>query len=346
MAGNPLRWGLIGASDIAETRMLDAMRRVGDKVPAVYSRSAERASEFAARNDIDTAFTDLDQLLSRIDIDAVYISSKNEHHLAQAAAAAAAGKHILCEKPLTTDLRDARAMIAAARDAAVVLAVNHHLPAAGTHRKIRELVHAGAIGKPLAVNVRHATLLPDRLRGWRLSGEPGAGAIMDLTCHDASVVNPMLGVPAIEAVAIGVRQGPWNALSDDAVVSVVRYTGDVLVHMHDSFTSPFTMTYVQVHGDEGSIDANNVMTPEPVGDVFLTNARGRRQIEVVDRRHTYDVTLLAFRGAAAGEQPPVVAGEDAFAALAISVAVTEASSTGKSRLVEHLTTEPSQSRLT
>lgn len=148
MAGNPLSWGLIGASDIAETRMLDAMRRVGDGVAAVYSASADRANAFANRNDIEAAVTDVDQLLSRTDIDAVYISSKNDQHLAQAAMAAAAGKHILCEKPLTTSLPDARGMVMAARDAGVVLAVNHHLPAAGTHRKIRELVQAGAIGKP------------------------------------------------------------------------------------------------------------------------------------------------------------------------------------------------------
>jgi 1,5-anhydro-D-fructose reductase (1,5-anhydro-D-mannitol-forming) len=316
--------------------MLPAMTRVGDEVKAVYSGSATHGAAFAARNGIPQFYEALFLMLDRDDIDSVYISSKNDQHRAQVEAAALAGKHVLCEKPVGNTLAEARAMIEACERGGVAFAVNHHLPAAGTHARIRFLVHEGAIGRPLAVNVRHAALLPERLRGWRLSSEPGAGVIMDLTCHDASVVNPLLQLPAEDAVASSVRQGPWDSHIDDACISVIRYSSDVLVHMHDAFASPYTETYLEVHGDEGSITGLNVMTPEPIGEVLLITQSGRHQVDVPDRRHTYDITLEAFREAVSGHGRPIVNGADAFDALAVTLAVAAAASTGVRQPVERL----------
>ena len=322
-----LRWGLMGASDIAETRMLPALHRCGHRVTAVLSASDDRARTYASRNDIPHAFADIAAFTSCDEIDAVYVSSVNDLHLPQVRAAAEAGKHVLCEKPVATALSDAEAIIACCRAGDVVLAVNHHLPAAGTHRTMRGLVARGAIGRPLAVSVRHATLLPERLRGWRLSGVAGAGAVLDLACHDASVINPLLGTRAIETTAITAVQGQWAASSEDVSMAVIRYERDVLAQLHDSFTSPYTPTVLEVHGDAGSIRAVDVMTPEPVGTVVLTDHSGTHEIAVDDRRHTYDITLEAFSQAVVGAGRPVVTGEDAYQTLAISLAILESAAT-------------------
>src|SRR6476620_11214959 len=141
-----IRWGLVGASDVAAARVVPAMRAAGHTVVGVCSGSARRAAAYGIEHDLPLTTDDLDRLLSA-DIDAVYISSRNGEHAAQAQAAAAAGKHVLCEKPLATSLADARKVVEACEAAGVTLAVNHHLPAAGTHRRIRELVSAGAIGR-------------------------------------------------------------------------------------------------------------------------------------------------------------------------------------------------------
>src|SRR5262245_162917 len=110
----PLAWGLIGASDIAESRMIPAMRRSGHRIVALATSNRAHGEAFAKRNEIDLhsmEFT-LDGLLANRSIEAVYISSVNDKHLAHAAAAAAAGKHVLCEKPLSVDL-DSAGQIAA-----------------------------------------------------------------------------------------------------------------------------------------------------------------------------------------------------------------------------------------
>jgi 1,5-anhydro-D-fructose reductase (1,5-anhydro-D-mannitol-forming) len=324
-----LRWGLVGASDIAATRMIPAMRRLGHGVAAVCSSSAERAGAYAAAHGIPYATSSLDALLGRDDVDAVYISTTNQLHCAQTLAAAAAGKHVLCEKPLALSLPDAWSMVAACDDAGVVFAANHHLPGAATHREIRRMVTAGAVGRPLAVRVFHAVRLPERLQGWRLR-DPGAGAgvILDISCHDAAVTNALLSTP-IEATAIAVRQGPWDAAVEDAVMSVIRYDGDVLAQNHDAFTVPYAGTGLEVHGTDGSIVATDVMTQDPVGTVVLRDSSGAREVDIAHRPDLYDVALDAFAAAVTGQGRPAVTDVEGVHALAVALAVHEAAQSGR-----------------
>ncbi|MFF1831522.1 Gfo/Idh/MocA family protein [Paenarthrobacter sp. NPDC058040] len=336
MSAQPLVWGLVGASDIAAARMIPAMRRVGDKVVYVVSSDRGHAESYASRNDIPKHTTDIQALLADPEINAIYISSKNEHHQEQAISAMVAGKHVLCEKPIATNLGDALAMWDAAKNNGTVLAVNHHLPAAGTHRKIRELVADGAIGQLLSINVRHSTLLPERLRGWRLAGGPGAGVVMDLSCHNASVVNPLVGTAPLDVVASALSQGPWGpSATEDACSSSIRYGGGVLVDFQDSFTLPFTTSYIEVNGDRGSVLGNDIMTPEPKGAVMLTDSKGTREVNVADRRHTYDITLDHFRAAIRTGTRPIVDGVDAANTLALCLSILKSAASGQREPVEH-----------
>ena len=111
--GRPLGWGLIGASDIARTRMIEAIRAQPDSdVVAVMSSQIDRAQRYAAETNIPRAYDSLEAILSDPAVDVVYISTTNELHAQQTLAAARAGKHVLCEKPLALSLDDAREMVA------------------------------------------------------------------------------------------------------------------------------------------------------------------------------------------------------------------------------------------
>ncbi len=331
-----LRWGLVGASDIAATRVLPAIRRAGGIVQSVQSGSKDHGRGYAAGNEIPTATTELSEALAA-DIDAVYISSRNDQHAAQALAAAAAGKHILLEKPLAIDYAEAQSVVAACERAGVVLAINHHLPGAGTHARIRELVRGGAIGRVLSASIRHAVMLSERLRGWRLFGTPGGGVILDITVHDASVLNPLIGHPAQTVTALATSQGRWPATAEDAAMVAITYGADILAQTHDAFTSAFTETRLEVHGEEGSIVGRGVMTQDPVGQVFLTDRSGEREIPVDDRRDLYDIAIGAFAGAVAGEGSPAASGADGLAALAVAQAALTSSLTGRAVPISDIT---------
>ena len=133
-----LRWGLIGASTIAAEHMIGAFRANGGEVVSVMSANADRATRYAREHGIEHATTSLADLVASKEIDAVYISTTNDLHRDQVFAAAAAGKHVLCEKPLALTLADARAMVAECRKRGVVMGTNHHLRNAATHRAMRD----------------------------------------------------------------------------------------------------------------------------------------------------------------------------------------------------------------
>ena len=310
--------------------MIDAIRaQPGHEVVAVMSTNPQRAQAFAAENRIAASYTDLAALLADPQVHAVYISTTNELHKGQTLAAAAAGKHVLCEKPLAVTLADAREMVAACRRAGVVMGTNHHLRNAATHRKIRELVQSGAIGKPLFARVFHAVYLPPHLQGWRLTTpNAGGGVILDITVHDADTLRFVLGAEPVEATALAQQGGMASSTLEDGVMAVLRFDNGVLAQLHDAFTVKHAGTGLEVHGSEGSILARNVMTQKPVGEVILRNASGESQI-AVEHENLYARAVRGFAGAMAGNGAPSASGEDGVRSLATALAVLESSRTGR-----------------
>ncbi|MBM7324824.1 Gfo/Idh/MocA family oxidoreductase [Agrobacterium sp. S2] len=325
-----MRWGLIGASTIAKEWVIDAIRATGGDVVCVLSTKAERARSYAEEQGIPAAAASIDDLLNDPAIDAVYISTTNDLHCEQTLAAARAGKHILCEKPLATSLDDARSMVKAAKEAGVVLATNHHLRNAAPHRAMREAIRAGRIGKPLSARVFHAGYLPQHLQGWRLEKpEAGGGAILDLTVHDTDTLRFILDSDPIEAIAFSQAGGMGKAGLEDAVMGVLRFSNGVIAQFHDGFTTKFAETGLEVHGTEGSLIGRNVMSQRPVGAVMLRDASGEHKLPL-DHANLYEKVISAFNAAVAGEGQPSATGEDGIWSLATGLAVAEAARAGSS----------------
>lgn len=328
------RWGLIGASTIAREWVIGAIRATGGEVVSVMSTNAERGRAYAQANGIAKSVTSLDDIVGDAGVDAVYISTTNELHLEQAIAAARAGKHVLCEKPLALTLDDALAMVKAARDAGIVFATNHHLRNAASHRAMRDAIAAGRIGKPLAARVFHAVYLPPHLQGWRLDKpQAGGGVILDITVHDADTLRFVLNDDPVEAVAFSQTGGMGQAGLEDAVMGVLRFKSGVIAQFHDAFTTRFAETGFEVHGTEGSLIARNVMTQKPVGSVVLRNAEGEQELKL-DQRNLYEAGLQSFHDAISGKGKPSATGEDGVWSLATGLAVVKSAATGKAVAIE------------
>ena len=323
-----VKWGLVGASTIAGEWVIDAIRATGGEIVSVMSSNADRGAAYAARHKIPRAVTTLDALVNDVQIDAVYISTTNELHRDQAIAAAKAGKHVLCEKPLALALDDAHAMIEAAKEAGVVLATNHHLRNAASHRAMREAIAAGRIGKPLSARVFHAVYLPPHLQGWRLDKpQAGGGVILDITVHDADTLRFVLNDDPVEAVALSQSGGMGKQGLEDAVMGVLRFKSGVIAQFHDGFTTQYAETGFEVHGTEGSLIARNVMTQKPVGTVVLRNAEGE-QVLPLEQRNLYETALEAFHNAVQGKSAVSASGEDGIWSLATALAVAQSVKNG------------------
>ncbi|RWL16491.1 MULTISPECIES: Gfo/Idh/MocA family oxidoreductase [Mesorhizobium] len=329
-----VKWGLIGASTIARQFMINAIRaQPNSEIAAVMSSSPERATSYAKENGIPLAVSTLDELLGS-DIDAVYISTTNELHLEQALAAIRAGKHVLCEKPLALTSADARAMVAAAKAAGIVLGTNHHLRNAGSHRAMREAIAAGRIGRPIAARVFHSVYLPENLQGWRITRpEAGGGVVLDITVHDADTLRFVLGDDPLEVSAFTQAAGMAAGGLEDGAMCIWRFKSGIIAQSHEGFTTKFAGTGFEVHGSEGSLIAKDVMTQKPIGSVLLRTAKGEEELSF-DREDLYVRSLRQFHAAIRGEGQPSATGEDGVWSLTSAEAALQSAKSGKSVAID------------
>ncbi len=322
-------FGLIGASNIAKAHMITAIRNHPDcEVVSVLSSNLARGQAYAEENHIAHAASSLDDLLANPAVNAVYISTTNELHHAQTIAAARAGKHVLCEKPLAMTLTDVEEMIAACREAGVVLATNHHLRNAATHRKLRELIAAGAIGQPIAARVFHAVYLPPHLQGWRLDKpEAGGGVVLDITVHDVDTLRFVLQAEPVEVVSLSQHFGMGEGVEDGSM-SVFRFDNGVIAQVHESFSVKHAGNGFEVHGTEGSLIARQVMQQAALGEIVLRNAEGEQSI-MVEHENLYTVSMRRFVGAVQGTDTPAASGDDGKRSLAAALACLESARSGE-----------------
>ncbi|WP_338092574.1 Gfo/Idh/MocA family oxidoreductase [Salipiger mangrovisoli] len=324
-----MAWAFAGASTIGGQYMIDAVRaQTEGRVDWVVSGNADHAAGYAGRYGIANWTTALEDALADDAVTSVYISSTNEKHFGQAMAAIAAGKHVLCEKPLAMTAEEASAMVVAARDRGVILAVNHHLRSAGSHRAIRALIASGRLGRILSLRVFHAVHLPEHLRGWRLDdASAGGGVIADLTVHNADTVRYLVGEDPVSVVAETASTGMGKGVEDSAM-SVWTMPSGIMVFSHESFTHPHSASGIEVHGTEGSVIARGVMAQDPVGEIELVTSAGRETVPF-DKSGLYEAVVRDFELAAATGAEPAASGADGLKSLQVAIAVREAARTDR-----------------
>lgn len=326
----PFGWGFIGASNIAR-RMLGAINNLaGNKVVAVMSSRQDRAEAYAAENGIPKAYSSLESLLADPEIDAVYISTTNELHHPQTLAAAQAGKHVLCEKPLALSMEQAQEMLQGCRAAGVVLGTNHHLRNLAAHRIMRQKIAAGEIGQPLAVRIAHGVYLNPALQTWRLNRpDAGGGVILDITVHDADTLRFVTQDEVETVTALTAQQGLASGEVEDGVMGVLRMKSGVLVQFHDAFTIRHAATGFEVYGTEGALIGEGVMNQHQSMRLTLRRGEQFEEIDLGPREVLYPKTVEAFYRATQRQGQPVTTGEDGLRSLAIALAVRESAATGR-----------------
>ena len=225
----PVRWGVLGVAAIATGRFIPAMAQARHaSLVAIASRGADRAAAAAREFGIPRHFGSYDALLEDADIDAVYIPLPNHLHVAWSVRALEAGKHVLCEKPLCLSAADVVAL-QTARDRSA-----RHIEEAFSYRnhpqwaKIGELLDAGAIGAPLAVQCTMAKQFhdPDDIRN---NPEQGGGALYDLGSYAISACGAVFG-RAPRRVVVALDRDPAFRI-DRLSTALLDYGG-----RHASFT--------------------------------------------------------------------------------------------------------------
>lgn len=193
-----IRWGLIGCGDISRKRVAPALRDSElCELIAVSRARSELAESFAREFRARRWYSDWRELLSDQEIDAVYVATPVHLHAEQTIAAAEAGKHVLCEKPMALDVAECDRMIAACRANNVKLGVayyRHFYPAV---RRVKELVDSGELGVPVVVQINAFEWFDPSssdARAWLINRSlSGGGPMFDFGCHRIEVLLDIFG---------------------------------------------------------------------------------------------------------------------------------------------------------
>ena len=188
-----VRWGVLGTGAIVRNHVFDAIRGAElCELYAVASRDGQRAAAAATAHDIEVAYGSYEELLADPAIDVVYLPLPNHLHATWITAAADAGKHVLCEKPLTLDAPEAEAVAAHCRARGVLLMEAFMYRFHPAWVEARRLLADGAIGRILDVAVWFG-FRTTRSNDYRLVREQGGGALLDVGCYAVNVSRMLLG---------------------------------------------------------------------------------------------------------------------------------------------------------
>ncbi|MFL6208665.1 MAG: Gfo/Idh/MocA family protein [Pyrinomonadaceae bacterium] len=193
-----VRWGLIGCGDIARRRVAPALCALPNcKLVAVSRARAELSESFAREFGAERWYGDWRLLLADKDIEAVYIATPVHLHAAQTIAAAEAGKHVLCEKPMAMSVAECDRMIAACAAHGVRLGVAYYRHFYPVVERIRTLLRAGEIGQPIVAQVNAFERFdpaPAHPRRWLIERRlSGGGPLFDFGCHRIEVLSHLFG---------------------------------------------------------------------------------------------------------------------------------------------------------
>jgi myo-inositol 2-dehydrogenase/D-chiro-inositol 1-dehydrogenase len=219
--------GIIGTGFIASVHV-EAFRHVhGARVVAVASPTAGRAEEFARQHAIPHSFQDYRALLDRSDIQLITLALPNYLHCQAALDAAAAGKHIICEKPMALNLDECDRMIAACRTAGVKLMYAEELLFAPKYVRAKQLADEGALGRVYLVKQSECHYGPHSAWFWN-ADLSGGGVLMDMGCHSIEYARAVFG--RARPVSVYAQMGTYvhqeRTRGEDQSLCIVEYEGN------------------------------------------------------------------------------------------------------------------------
>ncbi|NUN69847.1 MAG: Gfo/Idh/MocA family oxidoreductase [Bacteroidetes bacterium] len=271
-----VRFGIIGFGAFAERAIMPAIRAASNaELTAIQKRSAQAAQQKAHEYGIPFSFDSVEALVASPEVDAVFIVSSNARHHAETLAAAAAGKHILVEKPMAVSVRQAMEMSDAVRRAGVKLMVGHMLRFSPLILRMKEIVSSGMIGRITYAQSHFIYDVRNSQRSWVLDQkEAGAGPLFDIGIHCLDTMRFILADDHVTDLRSMMDRDPSTGSVETTNVLSVQFSRGTLGTIYTSYETPYRQGYIEFFGTEGSISAFN-FTPSRV-EAVLEIKRGER----------------------------------------------------------------------
>jgi len=300
-ATGEIRWGILGAANIARAQFLPGLREAGGgRAALVGGRELERARAFASDHGVDKGVEGYARVVESAEIDAVYIALPNSLHAEWTDRALQAGKAVLCEKPLSVSAGETAAVLDAARAVPSALLWEAFVfPFQAQHGRLMEVLSDGAIGEPAEI-VSAFHFLLSRAVDIRLSAALGGGSIADVGCYPVRLAHEVFS--SAEAEVTG-----GSALVDGEVeveAAGIATWGSRRLMLTCGFRRSYD-TFTRILGDRGQVHLTNPYHPSPSDTLVLHWPRAEAVVErpTVDA-HSFTAALRHIHAVLRGEETP------------------------------------------
>ena len=269
-------WGVIGATGIARRRTIPEVVKHARKsrIVAIEAPPDQPVEEVREEFGIPRAYTSLDDILDDDEVQAVYIATPVFLHAEQTLAAARAGKHVLCEKPLGLNVSEAERMVAACQEAGVLLGSAYMMRFHACHQEAKRLLAEDRIGKPVMARAQLSCWYPALPGAWRQSEElGGGGAFMDMGCHCLDLLEYILDARITEVTAMmGTLVQDYEV--DDSSVVLARFDNGAIGVVDNYFCIPddAVENRLEIYGSGGSLLAAGTIGQNSAGSLTLISS--------------------------------------------------------------------------
>jgi predicted dehydrogenase len=334
-----VKWGILSTASIARRRAVPAMLKCQNaEIIAVGSRSLEKGKQFAAEFSIPKVHASYEDLLADPDVEAIYNPLPNHLHVEWSAKAAAHKKHVLCEKPISRNVAEARQLLAARDKYSVKIGEAFMVRTHPQWLRTRELVQAGRIGalRASAGIFSYFNEDPDNVRN---KEDHAGGALMDIGCYPIKTTRFVFGEEPLRVFASIDRDPTFK--TDRLTSAILEYPSGQCIFTVSTQLTPFQR--MQFFGTKGRIDVEipfNAPTDKPTRifiddgkDLYADGSRITESFHVCNQ-FTIQADLFSKAIREHGEVPNPL--EDAICNMAVIDALFRSASSGKWEIPEAL----------
>src|SRR5499427_5089111 len=342
--------GLIGSQFITSIHA-EALKACSQAdLRAVASPTAGHSRTFAQRHGIQKHFTDYRQMLDLADIDMVVVGAPNDVHCQIALDAAAAGKHVVMEKPMCLNLAEADQMLDACRKAKVKLMYAEELCFAPKYVRLKQLLDSGALGDPVLLKQSEKHDGPHAPHFWDVN-RSGGGVTMDMGCHAIEIFRWMLGRPPIKSVyaQMGTHVHKSKTKGDDNSILILEFGNGTVAMAEESWTKLGGMDdRAEVHGSKGVayadlLHGNSIETYSAAGYDYAVEKAGSTvgwSFTIYEEIWNYGFVqeMAHFVDCVKHDKQPSVTGDDARVVMEALFAAYHSAGTGQKVMLPFNTT--------
>ena len=344
MSTTSIRLGVISFAHAHVNAYIDVIKDFPDaKVVAGWDADRQRGEAQCAKHDL-TFEPDLDVLLRRDDIDAVFVTSPTNKHAEHVIAAAQAGKNVLLQKPMALTMPDCDAIIKAVRETGIKFSLCYQMRCDPVNQKMKTLVDEGAVGNIAMIKRRHAIgllLSPSWAKpgNWHIDAEQNMGMFMDDASHAADWFLWMLGRPT--SVMAEIDNVVTNIAPDDNGIALFRFARKEMGILVNSSTMLAAESTTEIYGDTGVIihnygDSPASSLPRPPGaaalKIFRTGEKEWQPFDFpADTPHANRIRAVARPAVdyLLGKRPPIATAEEGRACIEMVLAAYQSAREGR-----------------